>query len=491
MTENHRFLLSLCAALPLVVACSADYLTASGDPARAQSADRAARDENVAICHTAESGGHIIHVAGPAMGAHLAHGDHVARFIVDARLDPDASHFSRISDAIAAVRAIRVSRDERDEATCRITIAVTPGIYRGTLTESSDPGLERLPLMIDVPDVSLEGSFHMQVDGSGRATGSSATGEGSVLVPVVPLATAGQYSQPLVFVNGNPSGFNGNGVVIEGFDFRSGRNGASTAAGAGVVALRVVDIMVRGNRFEAGFSESIDLRASTGRIDLNHLGGIGAGTGGTCDVCLAGPGTYSARGNRLLAGGLPGLVVAPVVQLPVPPGVAPYVLPASANVIAELVNNEVRDHLRKPVGVGIRIQAVGVNAPNVAGTAHVDVRDNLLANNTFGMMLDGGFPLVNTLRRGDISVTMAGNRIEDSCQADLLVSFSRHTTGLGLAAGPYLSGSGFELALGGDVAWEQAWFSHRAGFGNSLTVDGVPIDPGQRTAYDPSRTCDS
>jgi hypothetical protein len=44
--------------------------------------------------------------------------------------------------------------------------------------------------------------------------------------------------------------------------------------------------------------------------------------------------------------------------------------------------------------------------------------------------------------------------------------------------------STFRLALGGDVSWSDAWYSHPAGFGNTLVVDGQTIENGSRQFYD-------
>jgi hypothetical protein len=149
----------------------------------------------------------------------------------------------------------------------------------------------------------------------------------------------------------------------------------------------------------------------------------------------------------------------------------------------------VQDHLRKPVGVGVRVGAVGVGAPNVAGDAHVEIRNNTLRHNTFALIVEAAFPVANTALRGDINVTLGNNVLEQSCQASLLVSLSRHTTGLGLSNLPYLRNSTFRLALGGDLAWEDAWFSHPAGYGNTLIVDGNGIPNGAQVAYDPNKVC--
>jgi hypothetical protein len=51
------------------------------------------------------------------------------------------------------------------------------------------------------------------------------------------------------------------------------------------------------------------------------------------------------------------------------------------------------------VGVGIQLDAVGVLAPNVHGTIHAIVQDNLLVNNRFGMIVHAAFPVAGTDRR--------------------------------------------------------------------------------------------
>jgi len=491
---THVSLLSTSAMLCVIMmACAVDSPTV---PLRAipdfnaGSAHRLA-DNKLTVCHMSdEDPPHNIEIAAAAREAHAEHGDHISEFVVDktsAQIG-DGIHFSRIGDAIAAARAVRVARDEQETAACRITIVVAPGIYRGSISASVDPAFERFPLVIDVPDITLHGAVEMQIDESGRATGVGESDEASTLSPSPALVSVLNFSEALLAVNGHPGGFKGNGVTVEGFAFQSGHAGVDALIGGlGVLSLRVQDLVVRGNRFEAGFSESVDLRASSGRVDRNHLGG----GGGTCDICLAGPGDYGAEGNRLLAGGIPGILVAPAVGLRVPPGrdIEDYVLPTSATVNATLVNNEVRDHQRLPVGVGIRVGAVGVGAPGVAGTAHVWAYDNVLVNNRFAMMVEAAFPMPNTLRKGDIELTIHGNVMSASCQNNFLVSFTRHRTALGLNNDPYLLNSSYTLNLGGNIAWDDVWYSHPAGFGNTLTVDGALIPNGSRVAYNPAKTC--
>lgn len=260
---------------------------------------------------------------------------------------------------------------------------------------------------------------------------------------------------------------------------RSGWAGLGSGSYA-VFAVRVRRLVIRGNRFEEGFDVPLDLRETSASIVRNHISGTGL-----CDICLAGPGIFKVTGNRLLAGALEGILTTPAIDAPetAVPGVEPSRLRATTVLSAEITNNEVRDHRRLPVGTGIRIGAVGLGTPDVYGTSHVTIRDNLLVNDNFAMMIEGSFPGPDS--RGDIDATFGGNVLRQSCQADLLVAFARHTTGLGLFNDPYMVNSTYRLTLGGDLPFSAAWFSNPFGLGNQLIVDGRPIAHGTRRFFDP------
>jgi hypothetical protein len=473
--------LAFCAgAFVMLASCSSDAPTGAAD-ARSDLALASAAGK-VAICHRPESGGSILQVGASALADHLGHGDYVTTLLVSHQpgQHSDGVHFARIGEALAAASAGRVARGELVSAACRITIVAAAGEYQGTAAVPASGEIEHFPLVVDVPDVTLRGALVMGLDAAGRATGQG-TGSGeTTLTPVEPLPVVAGSSTPIIVANAHPGGSAGDGLTVEGFVFQSGHDPVVDAGGQGVLSVRATGLTIRGNRFEGGFTESIDLRAGSGSVVQNHL----AGTAGSCDVCLAGPGRFLATGNRLLAGGIPGLGVSAVVGLPVPTGVEPLELPATAETWAELRNNEVRDHRRVPVGVGIRVDAVGVGAPNVHNTIHAVIRDNLLVNNRFGLIVHAAFPLPGTDLKGDVDVIYGGNTILQSCQAKLLVSLSRHTTALGLSAQPYLLNSTFRVSLGGDLDWSDAWFSHPAGFGNTLVVDGEMIANGSRQFYE-------
>jgi hypothetical protein len=481
MRITHSCALALGLGASLLAACSADSPSA---PSIGRAlVELAPANGKARICHRPAGGGAVLEIGRGGVADHLGHGDYISTLMVshDAGQPLDGAHFTTIGGALAAARASRAAAGETQTGACRITIVISPGIYQGTIGTAGG-AQEHFPLTVDIPDITLHGALAMTLDASGRATGAGSGGVESVLAPSEPLPFANDISTPIIIADGHPGGSAGNGLVVEGLVFQSGHDPVVDAGGQGILALRVTGLVIRGNRFEAGFTESVDLRASSADVANNHL----SGTAGTCDLCLAGPGRFTATGNRLLAGGIPGIAVSPTVLLPVPGEIEQYVLPASAETWATIRNNEVRDHQRVPVGVGVRMDAIGVGAPNVHGTIHATVQDNFITDNRFGIIVHGAFPVAGTDLRGDVDLTLGGNSISGSCQTDLLVAFSRHQTGLGIDAKPrpFLLGSTFALTLNHNLDWDDAWYSNPEGFGNVLVVDGEVIPSGARSFYD-------
>jgi len=453
------------------------------------SASQSLSQGSVVICHQPDQGATLLTVSSSALDAHLGHGDYIARLEVDpATVASDGVHYPRITDAILAARTTRIARGELTAAACRITVAVVAGSFKGSFDPGVAAGLERLPLIIDVPDITLRGALEMQIDGDGRATGASNVA--TTLLPDRPLNFA-PVSENFIILAGHPGGPQGNGAVIQGFAFQSGRNDA-TFGGTGILTLRVSGFLIRGNRFESGLTTALDVRASSGDMQINHA----ANMGNNCGFCLAGPGIFTATGNRVTDGGLGGIFVTPVFQQtafsvgasPVA-AIEPYVLPASAAVTATLTNNDIERLQRQPAGFGIRIGAVGSGASNLPQSTTVTLNNNVLKANTFGLIVDAAFPAANTLRKGDVDVTLHGNAIAGSCQNNLLVALTRHTGALGLTSNPFLVNSTYTIRLNGDLAWADAWFSHPAMQGNTLVVDGVTIANGAFAPYNVNNVC--
>jgi hypothetical protein len=459
----------------ILASCAGD--TPTGENETPLSADQASVSR-VSVCHRSGATGTIVEVAAEDLARRLRQGDYLTSLVVSHASDQpsDGAHFRHISDALAAARAGRLARDEGRTAACRITITVAAGNFRGTSGDVRGRDLEHFPLVVDVPDLTLRGSMVMRLDANGRATGGAVDHVVTALTPIEPLGIPVDAAVPLVLANGHPGGSAGHGLTIEGFVMRSGWAGLGSGSYA-VFAIRVRRLVIRGNRFEEGFDVPLDLRETSASIVRNHISGTGL-----CDICLAGPGTFKVTGNRLLAGALEGILTTPAIDATFAPGVEPSRSAATAVLSAEITNNEVRDHRRLPSGAGIRIGAVGLGTPDVHGTSHVTIRDNLLVNDTFAMMVEGSFP--GEKSRGDIDVTLGGNVFRQSCQADLLVGFARHTTALGLQDDFYMVNSTYRLSLGGDLRFSEAWFSNPKGFGNQLVVNGRTIAHGKRRFFD-------
>jgi len=442
------------------------------------------------VCHFRDDGtGVELTVSAPALAGHIAHGDYLTRLEVDP-LGPtgDGIHFLRITDALGVARAARLAHNELQAANCRITISVAAGAIVGTTGTPPDATTEKFPVVIDVPDITLKGAFAMEVDADGRATGTSAGGSGTSLAPISPLlgGGTGPVSEMIVFINGQTNGSAGHRAVVEGFAFHSGRAPADVSIGGiAIGSLRVSDIVIRSNRFDNNLNSGVDLRASSGVVERIHL----SGSANSCDVCLAGPGSYVFRDSRLVGGGTPGVLVLPAVVLTVPPGIEQYVPPASSHVNVVVENNEVRDHLKKPVGVGLRLGGIGVGAPNVVGNVTARFTNNTLANNTFGIIVEGAFVRNLPNQRADITLTTSGNVITGSCQHDLYVALPPSQVGLGLTTGLPLESSTYNLTLGSDLSWATAWYAHPDGFNNTLIVNGGVVSTGNNTAYDGTKVC--
>ena len=499
MRRKSTLLLSLffaaCAeppAAPHAVATRSADATEFADHAGAGDLSDALRPDGARVCQVQRDGGGAeVAARGPRRLALLAAGSYETRLFVDPTKPPIAGlRFRRLTDAVDAARASRLARGELTRAACRIHIAVAAGDYVGSFDAAAPATHERLPILIDVPDLTIRGATHLGRDEAGRPVPPADGAPASVLRPDRPMVFL-PVTEAFLVVVGHPGGSAGDGAEIRDVTFASGRTDGSSG-GMGVITLRVRRLRLEGNHFPGGLSSAFDVRASDGVIVGNLMQRLGA----NCAVCTAGPGHLRIRDNRIEDGALGGIYVgALLAHMPIAAGAAPaaaiepYALPATASAEAEVVNNRVTGHRRLPIGFALRVLALGPGTAGVPQATTVRVRRNDFDSNTFGIVVDGGFPAAGALRRGDLTVRLAHNRIAGSCHAPLLVAFTRHTGALGVTVNPYLVNSTFALALGGDVAWADAWYAHPDGLGNTLLVDGVLQPTGTRVAYDPARSC--
>ncbi len=468
-------------------ACTVDRTTTSAMRVPATPSSAQGRKEKVDICHLADGNSNNISVSMSALQSHLAHGDYIAGFKVQpASTGNDGINFSRITDALDAATAIRRARNEKTSASCRITIAVAPGEYMGSFGPAAAT-LERFPLLITVPAVTLKGALDMPLDEDGRALGASATGA-TTLLPDRALAV----NEVIVVVSDETSGYAGNDAVVSNLRFRSGYPESSTTfGGAGIGSLRVRDLVISGNHFEPGLAVSIDLRASRAAISRNYGRRIGI-----CNFCLGGPGNYDVSGNRLLDGGFVSLFLTPIAVRPnFPLGVnaagvtvAPFVAPAAAADSATVTNNDFSFNVRNTqgLGLGIRLLPYASDAPNTIQSAVIRVTGNRLYKNTFALSVDANTPLEPkaAAQPGRMQLTLEKNTIGPSCRNDLLISFTRISRSVGTPpqTQSYLRNSAYTLAFDDEALWGGAWYDHPEGYGNTLLVNGNTIPNGRRTS---------
>ncbi len=182
-----------------------------------------------------------------------------------------------------------------------------------------------------------------------------------------------------------------------------------------------------------------------------------------CAACVRIRRTADVRRRARDPGGIPGVLVVPATQLPVPNGVSHYELPAEATVDVEIVSNEIRHHQRTPVGTAIRVATVGINAPNVVGTTVASVRDNWVHDNRFGFIIEAGFPRLPA---------RPPRRPPPPPPGPLATPPS--------SPPPPISRPGTSWGAPG---------ANPAGLPPPLVLNGATIPNGRLTAYDASRTC--
>ena len=447
-------------------ACSVDGPALVGPEKSVVENQAAAR---VHICHVADpAGASIISVSMNALPAHLAHGDYVSEYSVAKQNQPgDGIHFQRITNALDNVRSLRRDRGETRTAACRITIDVAADAFTGSFTTSSDTTLERLPLVFDVPLVTLHGALQMKSDAAGRPAGELLS-DATSLGPNNPMLN----NQALVLVIEAADGSTGTGTTIDGFDFLSGQPPSSTSnAGFGIVSMRVRDLTINNNRFATLLSSALDLRATSAGITNNYAERLGT----ACGFCIGGPGVLKIANNTVRNGGRVGILLTPV-STALPSGVMAYVPDEFDSIRAEISGNLVSGHDHHSAGLGTGIRIFTSGAPATQSAALIDFRNNDVLDNSFGVMIDGATPGPST--RGDAVVNFTGNTISGSCRSDLFVSFTgpNHALTAGNnTTGNYLRNSTYTIVRNGDVTDAHTLIDHPAGYANTLIIDGDTI----------------
>jgi hypothetical protein len=385
------------------------------------------------------------------------------------------SQFATIQAALAQARIDRLSPGFPTDET--IVIHVSAGRY-----------VETWPLILDIPNLRLEGETTLTTDTNGLPTGFIAS-TGTQLIAKPALTGV----QTILLIGPTSSALSGMGVTVEGLVLDAG-NGGSAVDGLDITVDRVSSFIIRRNVLTGSAYTAVDARASSGTIEENFI------EGANCGSCImAGnqhsPAAYSFLRNRSVSNLAAGVLVAGSSYdgvrhpslLPVVPGTT------FDRVTAVISGNDLSDNNADPnFSSGIRFLAINPSIPTAQSTGNVTatVIYNTITNNSFGVSFDAGFPFRTDARlwTASFQATFSGNIISGNKRTPALITFTRNTAAMfpnQLKDFKYLQQTTFTISdQGGDI--NGYWLDHPAMdpidgriLHNTLTVNGVTLPNGR------------
>jgi hypothetical protein len=408
------------------------------------------------------------------------------------------SPFRTVTQALDRARSLRFGLDGTEPSSAEIVIHVAPGTYRVSFSAADfdptsstyDATLERGPILINVPMVTLVGSTVMGAsDGwpSGSADPASDT-------RITAAGTAGTVI--LITSTISPAGklMAGNDVTVEGLVIDS-------TAALGCVASRVQNFLIQGNVVLETTGSAFRSLFSSGAYIGNFADGDATGTqnvGGNADH----PSKVLLSGNRFVRCVNGGIFVGGNAPDPSDPvtyfltgGLGAnvgYTLPpseAADGIEVEVVGNDLSEHTATVnfsfgLRIGSYVNFLHPQQPPTSIVAHV--RDNRLVGNRFGVTCDAGFPWqsqagapITYTYRATIDGDFADNEISGSIEAPVFFSMTRNTATLrpkqrvpapGFTSFKYLRDSTFEIEWPGLEAY---WWDNPATDKLYQYIDGV------------------
>jgi hypothetical protein len=317
--------------------------------------------------------------------------------------------FWRITNAVVRARALREEESHHEEG---IVIHVRPGTYVGSYDPAhlaDNPRLELLPIIINVPDLSLEGGTELDEDEDGLPTGTYPLEGETLLITDQPL-TRGRV---LLLIAKTDDGMAGNGVTVSGFVMDARGNELPTVPGFNIYADRVSDFSIHENFFRHG---GVATRLASGSIEANfcissHLGPGIFISGGS----ITHPARVNLRRNRATQNDLGGagiFAVANFVQLDL-----------GANTL-RLETLQMSYDIDNPE-----------DQQNIPDTLEATVENNDLSDNLAGPDGGSGYGLAcryyppfryttadpTQAMRGTLSVAVRGNRLNRNANYGLIV----------------------------------------------------------------------
>jgi hypothetical protein len=218
-----------------------------------------------------------------------------------------ANPYWRITDAVTRARSDRQSAAIPPGET--IVIHVAPGTYVGSY---SPPGsatqVELLPIVLNMPNVVLNGATVLSLDAAGLPTGIAPGTQETILASTDPL---GSSKQMVVAIISTTDGGVGNNVTINGFTFDQPQ---FNHFGNAIFVDHVSGFAIWGN-WMRNASKQVDIRFSSGSLEGNLITDSPNGPG---VFVAAGSTSYPAqvtvRTNRSIRNGEHGLQVIATTQ---------------------------------------------------------------------------------------------------------------------------------------------------------------------------------
>ena len=326
--------------------------------------------------------------------------------------------FVRITDALERARAIR-----RDSA-AQIVIHVAPGVYVGSYT-TIGPGIEPLPIRLDVPRLKLFGTSAMERDEASLPTGVIKPESNTLLVADPPL----EGIQSLLVVGSASDDIVIERVTVANLSLNAGSGHGGRILGVNQVQdFTVLDNYVTGGRTDA--SIGIYVSRSSGQILGNYV------TRGGCGMCiLAGnvssPASVVLSGNRSVSNQEGGVLLSGSYSSP------------SGSLSAVVCGNDLSDNNSQPnsdnpnfFSFGLRLLVISNtgNLDQTSGSVTATVCKNRIRNNSAGIVMDAGFPFRTQNSAfdprqytGSFDLTFADNEIIGNIRTPALISFTRFT----------------------------------------------------------------
>jgi hypothetical protein len=413
--------------------------------------------------------------------------------------DPQNGDGSQANPYRTITKAVDRARQIRSVCSGRVIIDVGPGTFSGSSIGS--PTVETLPIVVDVPDITLRGSTELDADVRGLPTGTF----GSATTLSLP-AEDDTVSALLLVTPSDNGATRGDRVTVTGFVLDSALAGnTSTTMVLGTVDVafdRVQGFIFAGNITKRAFA-GVSTRAASGRVEANYISGnfLGAGiTGGN----NASPATITFTKNRVTENGETGLgfVGTGDTLYPFTPRVQSTVTDIFDTIVATATDNDLSGNS----GAGLWI--MNQTRQTLASSSHVSARitDNTLDKNTFGVIVHGGlvyrtiaFVPVPLPYSGTTDATFQDNVITNSKSAPALVTFTHPVAAVdpqqllvpknGLTY-KYLQQSTFTISDSGELA--DAWIDHPVldpvdcrMLCNELEINGVSEAPPIRSGLGP------